>query len=62
MTGRAEVPSATRPSLHSGQSFEQVKRDIDRDKFMTAEEAQTYGIIDGVIVPRRGLGLVPLAV
>ncbi len=44
---------------HSGQSFEQVKRDIDRDKFMTAEEAQTYGIIDGVIVPRRGLGLVP---
>ena len=56
------MPSATRPSLHSGQSFEQVKRDIDRDKFMTAEEAQTYGIIDGVIVPRRGLGLVPLAV
>ena len=47
---------------HSGQSFEQVKRDIDRDKFMTAEEAQTYGIIDGVIVPRRGLGLVPPAV
>lgn len=47
---------------HSGQSFEQVRRDIDRDKFMTAEEAQTYGIIDGVIVPRRGLGLVPLAV
>jgi len=43
---------------HSGQGYETVKRDIDRDKFMTADEAKNYGIIDAVIVPRRGLGLV----
>ena len=30
--------------------------DIDRDYFMTAEEAVTYGLIDGVITPRSGLG------
>jgi hypothetical protein len=31
-------------------------RDIDRDYFMTPEEAVAYGLIDGVIAPRRGLG------
>src|SRR5512139_905374 len=30
-------------SRHSSQSVEQVKRDIDRDKFLTAEEARDYG-------------------
>ena len=44
---------------HTGQPYDQVKKDIDRDKFMTAEEAKAYGIIDDVIVPRRGLGLAP---
>jgi ATP-dependent protease ClpP protease subunit len=32
-------------------------RDIDRDYFMTAEEAVAYGLIDGVIAPRSGLGV-----
>ena len=41
---------------HSGQSIEEVMHDIDRDHFMTAEEAVAYGLIDGVIAPRRGLG------
>jgi ATP-dependent Clp protease protease subunit len=40
---------------HSGKSIEQVERDIDRDYFMTAEEAKDYGLIDDIIAPRRGL-------
>src|SRR5271166_2725708 len=33
---------------HSGKSPEQVALDIDRDYFMTPEEAMAYGLIDGV--------------
>ena len=40
---------------HSGRSVEQVEADIDRDYFMTAEEAMAYGLIDEIITPRRGL-------
>ena len=40
---------------HSGKSVEEVERDIDRDKFMTPDEALEYGLIDGIIAPRRGL-------
>jgi ATP-dependent Clp protease protease subunit len=40
---------------HSGRSVEQVEADIDRDNFMTAEEARGYGLIDEIITPRRGL-------
>jgi ATP-dependent Clp protease, protease subunit len=35
--------------------MEQVERDLDRDYFMTAQEAKDYGLIDDIIVPRRGL-------
>ncbi|MHB1905983.1 MAG: ATP-dependent Clp protease proteolytic subunit [Acidimicrobiales bacterium] len=41
---------------HSGQSVERVTRDIDRDLFMTADEALAYGLIDGIVHPQRGLG------
>ena len=44
---------------HSGRSPEQVAIDIDRDYFMTPEEAMAYGIIDDIIAPRRGLSLSP---
>ena len=37
---------------HSGQSHEQVMRDIDRDRFMTPAEAIDYGLVDGVMQPR----------
>jgi ATP-dependent Clp protease, protease subunit len=47
---------------HSGQPYDRVKKDIDRDYFMTAAEAKEYGIIDAVIEPRRGLGFAPAAV
>ena len=39
---------------HSGQSVEQVMRDIDRDRFMAPHEAKEYGLIDE-IVERRAL-------
>jgi ATP-dependent Clp protease, protease subunit len=42
-------------SHHSGRPLEQVERDIDRDYYMTAQEALEYGIIDEVIAPRRGV-------
>ena len=34
---------------HTGQSLERVERDTDRDKFMSAREAQEYGIVDHVL-------------
>lgn len=34
---------------HTGQSLDKVKKDTDRDYFMSAEEAKEYGIIDKVI-------------
>src|SRR5688572_22585517 len=33
---------------HAGQDFEKVKRDSERDYFMSAEDAKTYGVIDEV--------------
>ncbi len=42
-------------SHHSGRPVDQVEHDIDRDYFMTAEEAVAYGLIDDIIAPRRGL-------
>ena len=34
---------------HSGQSEEQVRKDIERDKFFTAQEAKEYGLVDEVL-------------
>ena len=47
-------------SHHSGRPLEQVERDIDRDFFMTAEEAKQYGLIDEVLMPRRGVSATTL--
>jgi ATP-dependent Clp protease protease subunit len=43
---------------HTGRPVEQIERDIDRDRFMSAEEAQSYGIIDNVISQRQGIAAV----
>ena len=40
---------------HSGQPVERVEQDIDRDYFLTAEEAKAYGLIDEVLTPKRGI-------
>jgi ATP-dependent Clp protease, protease subunit len=34
---------------HSGQDEDKVRRDIERDKFFTAQEAQEYGLVDEVL-------------
>jgi ATP-dependent Clp protease protease subunit len=34
---------------HTGQPLERVERDTDRDNFMTAKEAQEYGLVDHVL-------------
>jgi ATP-dependent Clp protease protease subunit len=39
-------------SEHTRQPVEQVERDIDRDRFLTAHEAKDYGLIDDVVAPR----------
>ncbi|KAF7119528.1 hypothetical protein RHSIM_Rhsim13G0004600 [Rhododendron simsii] len=36
-------------AYHTGQSYEKVTEDTNRDFFMSAEEARDYGLIDGVI-------------
>jgi len=36
---------------HTGQPIETIERDVDRDRFMSAEEAKAYGIIDTVFYP-----------
>ena len=33
----------------TGQSVEQVSKDIERDKYLTAEEAKEYGIVDDIL-------------
>jgi ATP-dependent Clp protease protease subunit len=38
---------------HSGQDAEKVRRDIERDRFLTAEEAKSYGLIDDIIESRK---------
>jgi ATP-dependent Clp protease protease subunit len=40
---------------HSGKSMDQIQRDTDRDYFMSALEAKSYGIIDHVIANRDDL-------
>ena len=37
---------------HTGRPLEQIERDVDRDRFMSAEEAVQYGMIDQVITNR----------
>lgn len=38
---------------HTGQSFEKIDRDVDRDYWMSAEEAKEYGIIDEIFVSQK---------
>jgi ATP-dependent Clp protease protease subunit len=36
-------------SKHTGRAVEQIERDMDRDRFMSAEEAKEYGLVDNVV-------------
>lgn len=37
-------------AFHTGKSLDEIARDSDRDFFMSAEEACTYGLVDSVVV------------
>ena len=36
-------------AMHTGKDEDQVRRDVERDKFFTAEEAKQYGLVDEVL-------------
>jgi len=40
-------------SKHTGKPVEQVDKDCDRDNFMSAEEAEAYGLVDMVVQSRK---------
>lgn len=48
-------------SAHSNQSVEQIQLDVDRDRFMSPEEAVEYGLIDRVLMNRDENGDSPVA-
>jgi ATP-dependent Clp protease protease subunit len=37
-------------ALHSGRPVDQVEKDTDRDRYLSSEEAKSYGLIDNVFV------------
>ena len=41
-----------RLAFHTGQPIETIEKDTDRDNFMSAEEAQNYGLVDEVFTKR----------
>jgi ATP-dependent Clp protease protease subunit len=46
---RSKKRMAEITARHSGQTFEQITKDADRDKWFTAEEAKEYGLIDEIM-------------
>jgi len=40
-------------SYHTGQPIERVEKDMERDNYMSAEDAKEYGIVDEVVKSRR---------
>jgi ATP-dependent Clp protease protease subunit len=44
---------------HTGQPLAQIERDMERDRFMSAEEAKEYGLIDTIFTPRKGAETAP---
>jgi len=50
-------------SRHSNKTVEEVEHDIERDKILTAPDALAYGLIDGIIEPRKAnVPVVPVSV
>jgi ATP-dependent Clp protease, protease subunit len=43
-------------SLHTGQPFEKVESDTDRDFFMSSQDACTYGLVDSVLIRNPAAG------
>jgi ATP-dependent Clp protease protease subunit len=40
-------------AFHTGKTVEDVEKDSDRDKYLSAEEAKSYGIIDNIFLKRQ---------
>lgn len=38
---------------HTGQPLEKIQKDVDRNFWMSAEEAKSYGIIDDIFIPQK---------
>ena len=57
---QAEQFAATKKEMaqliaeHSGQTFEQITKDSDRDRWFTAAQAKEYGLVDHVITTAQG--------
>ena len=45
-------------STHCGQAIDKIRLDTDRDNFMSGEQAQAYGIVDGVLEKRGPLPMI----
>ena len=43
-------------SVHTGKTLKAIEKDTDRDRFMGADEAEKYGIVDGVLDRRDSSG------
>ena len=52
-TQRTKRRITTLYAEHCGRGYEEVERTLDRDRFMTAEEAREWGLIDRVIAERE---------
>lgn len=50
---RMRTLTSTIISKHTGQSFEQVEIDVERDRILTPQQAKEYGLIDEVIEHRE---------
>src|ERR671932_624171 len=46
-------------AVHTGKDVEQISADIERDRFMTPDDARDYGIVDRVVASRNGNVLIP---
>ena len=50
---RMRTLTSTIIARHTGQSFEQIEKDVERDRILTPQQAKEYGLIDEVIEHRE---------
>ena len=51
--GGAQGQASDIMALHTGQSLEQIERDTERDRFLSAPEAVEYGLVDSILTHRN---------
>jgi ATP-dependent Clp protease protease subunit len=42
--------------MHTGRYYEELSKGMDRDNYMTADEAKAFGLVDEVVVSRKEKG------